>query len=275
MKPAVLLGLLAMALGAPAARGDGPPPVQVMIVGTYHFGNPGHDLHNVEADDVTAPRRQKELAELAARLERFKPTRIAVEADGDPPDLTLAKYRAFTPADLGKTKNEVAQIGYRIARDLGLAEVYGIDESSDTIDYFPYGVVEAYAKRHAGDARLAAMHAQIEKSVREFSAAQATRSISALIAQRNEPAAIRAEHDAFYYGLLAFGDGAAQPGAELNAAWYQRNAKIFAKLFQTARPGDRVIVVFGAGHAFWLRHFVEHTPGYVLVEPNRYLTGKP
>lgn len=62
--------------------------------------------------------------------------------------------------------------------------------------------------------------------------------------------------------------------AELNAAWYQRNAKIFAKLTQIARPGDRVIVVFGAGHLFWLRHLVEHMPGFALVEPNRYLSGK-
>ena len=75
----VLVVVIAM-LAAPAARGEGPPPIQVMIVGTYHFGNPGHDLHNTNADDVTTPRRQKELAELATLLERFKPTRVAVEA---------------------------------------------------------------------------------------------------------------------------------------------------------------------------------------------------
>jgi hypothetical protein len=61
--------------------------------------------------------------------------------------------------------------------------------------------------------------------------------------------------------------------AELNAAWYLRNARIFAKLVQISRPGDRVIVVFGAGHAYWLRHFVETTPGFQLVESNRYLVG--
>ena len=48
-------------------------------------------------------------------------------------------------------------------------------------------------------------------------------------------------------------------------------ARIFARLTQNAKPGDRVIVVFGAGHAYWLRHFVETTPGFALVEPDRYL----
>jgi hypothetical protein len=32
-----------------------------------------------------------------------------------------------------------------------------------------------------------------------------------------------------YNALLAFGDTASQPGAELDAAWYLRNARIFAE----------------------------------------------
>ena len=50
-----------------------------MVVGTYHFGNPGQDLHNMKADNVLTPKKQAELADVAARLARFKPTKIAVE----------------------------------------------------------------------------------------------------------------------------------------------------------------------------------------------------
>ena len=87
----------------------------------------------------------------------------------------------------------------------------------------------------------------------------------------NEATRALSDHQNFYYGLLAIGDAKEQPGAELNAAWYQRNARIFAKLVQVARPGDRVIVMFGAGHAFWLRHFVQNAPGFQLIEPRDYL----
>jgi len=262
---------LLLTLAPAIVRADPAPPVQVMIVGTYHFGNPGHDLHNVEADDVTSPRRQKELADLAKRLESWKPTRVAVEADGEGMALTLAKYRAFTPADLGKSKNEIVQLGFRVARDMSLADVYGIDESSDTVDYFPFPKVEAYAKQHAGEATLAALHARVEKMTREMSAAQRTQTVGQVLARLNEPTEVRAMQDEFYYGLLAFADAKAQPGAELNAMWYMRNAKIFSKLMRVAKPGDRVLVVFGSGHLFWLRHLVEHTPGFQLVEPNAYL----
>jgi hypothetical protein len=54
-------------------------PAQVMMLGTYHFGNPGQDLHNMKADNVLTPKKQAELADVAARLARFKPTEMAVE----------------------------------------------------------------------------------------------------------------------------------------------------------------------------------------------------
>jgi hypothetical protein len=53
--------------------------------------------------------------------------------------------------------------------------------------------------------------------------------------------------------------------------WYLRNAKMFSKLTLIARPGDRVLVLVGAGHAYWLRHFVETTPGFRLADPRPYL----
>ncbi len=258
-----LSSLTAPALASPPED----PPIQVMILGSYHFNNPGRDIHNAKVDDVTTPQRQAELADVAARLARFKPTRIALEATVDAPDLTYAKYRSFAPADLSKNRDERVQLGFRVAHGARLAEVHGIDADGD----FPYDKVKAFAERTAaGKARFAALNQQVEDTIREFNILQKTQPVAALLARSNEPAQIRTMHG-LYNALLAFGDTASQPGAELDAAWYLRNAKIFAKLTQIARPGDRVIVVFGSGHAYWLRHFVETTPGFELVEPNRYL----
>ena len=258
-----LVALTASSLASPPED----PPIQVMVLGVYHFANPGRDIHNTKVDDMTTPQRQAELAEVATRLARFKPTRIALEDDADAPGLTYAKYHAFVPADLGKDRNERVQLGFRVARAAGLPEVHAIDADGD----FPYDKVQAFAAQTAaGKARFAALSQQVEDTIGEFSALQKVRSVAALLAWHNEPARIRTMHT-LYNALLGFGDAASQPGAELNAAWYLRNAKIFAKLTQIAKPGDRVIVMFGAGHAYWLRHFVETTPGFQLVEPDRYL----
>ncbi len=248
-----------------------PPPIEVMILGTYHFGNPGLDLHNMKVDSVLTPAKQAELADVATRLAKFNPTKIAIEALSDRADFGTKKFADFKPEELATIPDERVQIAYRLAHQLEQKIVYGIDEQSATIDYFPFNKVDAYAKTHGQAAALAQMQDSVDQIMKQMEADQKTKPIRLMLADQNEPAHILADHQKFYYGLLVFGDHKEQPGAELNAGWYQRNAKIFAKLTQIARPGDRVLVAFGAGHAFWLRHFVQNTPGFELVEPNLYL----
>lgn len=45
------------------------------------MANPGHDIHNMRADDVLSPKRQQEIAQLIEVLKQFHPTKIAIEAD--------------------------------------------------------------------------------------------------------------------------------------------------------------------------------------------------
>jgi hypothetical protein len=40
---------------------------------------------------------------------------------------------------------------------------------------------------------------------------------------------------------------------------------------QVAKPGDRVLVVYGSGHNYWLRHFAMTAAGYRNVDPTPYL----
>lgn len=42
-------------------------------------------------------------------------------------------------------------------------------------------------------------------------------------------------------------------------------------MIQLAHAGDRVVVLYGSGHAFLLRQCVAQTPGFQLVEPDSYL----
>ena len=55
-----LLPVAALAGFAVPAHSQAADPIEVMVLGTYHMGNPGRDLVNVRADDVTAPKRQAE-----------------------------------------------------------------------------------------------------------------------------------------------------------------------------------------------------------------------
>ena len=243
-----------------------------MVLGAYHFGNPGQDLANVKVDDVLAPQRQAELAALTEALATWKPTKIMVERVVDAPDLVDPNYAAFTPADLTTRRNEREQIAYRLANRLGLKTVYGIDEqpTEGEPDYFPYSQVMSYAKANGQAERLDAWMAVPSAEVKRFEGLQATHTIPQLLAIQNGREGFNGSM-AGYYGLLAIGDTQAQPGADLNAMWYLRNAKIFAKLMSVAEPGDRVLVVYGAGHNYWLRHFASEAAGYESVDPLPWL----
>lgn len=53
----------------------------------------------------------------------------------------------------------------------------------------------------------------------------------------------------------------------LSIWWYNRNLRIFRKLQQiTESPSDRILVIFGNGHAAILRQLLESSPEYEFVE---------
>lgn len=245
-------------------------PVQVMVLGTWHFSNPGLDLVNVQSEDMRTPKRQRELQAIAAALAEFRPTKIMIERVS--PDLIDPNYSSFTPADLSKNRDERFQIGYRLARRLGHRTVYAIDEQPGEggLDYFPFGKVMDYAKAHGQMGMLQAGMAQVEAQKKEFEEKQGRTDLATLLIEENEPSPWKAGISG-YYELIAIGDAEHQPGAELNAYWYMRNAKIFGKLMTVAEPDDRILVIFGTSHAYWLRHFSREVMGFQEVDLRPYL----
>jgi hypothetical protein len=237
-------------------------PVSVMIVGDFHMSNPGRDLHNVQADDMTAPKRQGEIAAVTTALARFHPTLVAAEW---PADIVAQRYAQYAAGTYPVSHNEVVQLGFRLAKDTG-ARMAGIDVDGD----FPYDAVEAYAKAHGEEDILTAINADVQTAVEKQDSLLKQGSVADVLRWLNDPANLAHGND-FYRMTLKIGDGKDQPGADLLTAWYARNFRICANLVQAAKPGDHVVVFYGSGHAFLLRQCVAEMPGYRLVEPDEYL----
>ncbi|HUB89015.1 MAG TPA: DUF5694 domain-containing protein [Dyella sp.] len=257
-----LVGAMFLMPGLSYAQSS-PAPVEVMIVGVYHMANPGHDFYDVKADDVLAPKRQVEISAIASALAKFKPNKIGVEWPEDVVDVRYPKYLAGT---LAPSRNEVVQLGFRLAKLAGSKAVYGMDADGD----FPYPQLKAYANTHGFGGLLAEQDALVQRQVAEEARVLATKGVSAELRLLNDPARLKEDH-AFYRAALRIGENADQPGADLLTAWYRRNFLICAKLLQRSRPGDRIVIFFGAGHAYLLRQCVSETSGFQLVEPNDYL----
>lgn len=262
---------------AVAAQTPAPAPIQVMVVGSYHMNNPGRDMHNMRTDPVTTPQKQAELAAVAEALAAFRPTAVALERVApDQATMLDANWPAFRPEQLLTNADERVQIGYRLAARAGIDRVYGIDEKDreGQPTYFPMGPVMDWVQANGRMPEFQAVSAAIQSMVAELEVRQRERTVGQLLAEINAPdhPMVGPAGQAIYYSMIGFGSGDNQAGAELNARWYARNAQIFARLVQVARPGDRIVVVYGSGHAYWLRHFVETTPGFELVEPTAWLS---
>jgi hypothetical protein len=259
---ACLVAAASLNLCAAAQASPAPAPVKVMIVGVFHLSNPGRDQHNVQVDDVLQPKPQAQIASVVKGLARFKPTVVAAEW---PADLVAERWGRYQAGTLAPSRNEVVQLGFGLAKASG-ARMQGIDVDGD----FPYDPVDAYAKAHGQSALLEAASAEIEASVQEQTRGIRANGIAAELRRTNDPALV-AKSNGFYRTTLKIGGGAEQPGAELLTAWYRRNFLICANLLQLSKPGDRIVVFYGAGHALQLRQCVQETPGFELVEPNAYL----
>lgn len=247
---------------APAPATATKPGAQVMILGTYHFDDPGNDLVKTAPDDHLGARRQAEIADVVARLARFAPTKILVEA------VDQAKLTARFTAGGPLAASEVDQLGIRLARQLRLPGVVAIDHRSD-MDFD-----RLMTAANASDDRVfldafRAVIASIEAEV----AARRDRSVRATLVAMNDPAMIARDGEAYLVATrVKHGDDFA--GADVVAGWYQRNFRIFANLAAAVTsPDDRVLVIFGRGHAAILRELVRASPNLVLVDPNAYLAG--
>jgi hypothetical protein len=267
MRFALKISSLAFALSTSiAAAADKPAPstraTEVMIVGLFHLSGSTHDLHNETVPDVLQPKQQTQLVAITEALAHFRPTAIAVEWDAP---FVANWYPKYLNGEMRPTRNEVVQLGFRLGKKLG-KPVYGVDADGDFL-WLPF---KTYAEAHGYRQLLADEDAL---TVADVSGAQHlidTKGIAPALRYLNEPARLRSANG-WYRSLLRVGEGKDEPAVDLLTGWYRRNFQICANLLRIAKPGDRLIVFFGSGHAALLRQCVTETPGFKLVEANDYL----
>lgn len=267
----VLCGLAVSAVAqevkpsVPSLARLGEQPAEVMILGVFHFHNPGADFAKFAGIDVLTPERQREIADVTNGLAAFAPTKIAVE---DPPewaDSINARYQRYRDGTLELSRNEIHQLGFRLARHLDLDQLYPVD--------FKMGMridsVMAYAASH-DPAFVARFEVYIGEIVALFDRMQREETIAANLRFFNDPDNMDpANAPNVVQATVGAGDG--YIGARVVAEWYERNLHIFANLSTIAEPGDRILFIVGAGHAPILRDLVRAHPSMVLVEPLEYL----
>lgn len=221
---------------------------QVMVMGTFHFANPGLDSVKAEVIDVTTPDNQAYLAGLAERLSTFRPTDVLVECTPSVQARQDAAFAAYRDDGAPLTVNEVQQVGFRVAKAAGLAGVTCFDEDQVHWNAKP---MFAYISAHAPETE-AAMDAVITALSARETHEQRTLPLAELLQLTNDPERDRENKD-LYLATNVIDAGGGFAGADATASWWHRNFRMYANVQKAAAPGRRVLVVAGQGHTAILK----------------------
>jgi hypothetical protein len=247
--------LPAVPQNAPAA----PARAEVLVLGVYHMANPGHDIFNTQADDVLAPKRQAEMAQLIEVLKRFRPTKVAVEADAFSDRIPKA-YADYLAGKHELTRNEIEQVGFRLAKELGYKTVYAVDADGE----FPYPRLVNYAKASGRSKELDAIMGEFGAKVKAQNEYLASHTVLETLLYMNADDKVALE-DALYYRMAHLSEPGDWAGPDLVSDWFRRNMRIFGNIVRLAdSPNERVLVIYGSGHLGWLQHDFATDPNFVL-----------
>ncbi|MEM1124276.1 MAG: DUF5694 domain-containing protein, partial [Bacteroidota bacterium] len=156
----------------------------------------------------------------------------------------------------------------RLAQQLGHQKIYCVD---DRTTGFPFNEMVEYATQHDQLSALVRGQKMGQTMAQEMSDKLSRMTISEFLKDMNQPDYLKKSHG-YYMDFCKVGKGTDYPGADLVAEWYQRNIRIFSNINKiTTSEEDRILVIFGAGHAPILRELIDYSFDYELVEAIDYL----
>ena len=238
---------------------------KVLMVGTIHFDYPNLDaIKTKKEDQLDVLQKQEEVEELVAYIRRFEPTKIAIEA-GENFQATK-KLRKYKKGDYRNERDERYQLGMRLAAALNLDTLYSIDASPMIADLAE--IDSAYVSNLAKGYDY-----QTEDPLGQFRD-KWYRMDEKLALNMNLLDYFKhinsSEHHKLGFGAYLIGDFKLEDhrGADmLSVWWYNRNLRIFRNIQKiTESTEDRILVIFGNGHAAILRQLLESSPEYEFVE---------
>ncbi len=223
-------------------------PAKVMILGVFHFANPGRDMVKSGVINVMTKDNQAYLDGLATRLAAFHPTDVLLECDPTDQAAYQSDFDGYRKGAFALKSNEIYQIGFRVAKRAGLDKITCFDEGNVGWNAEP---MFNYIKQNEPRTQ-ATMDAMYKSLSEREDHDQSTLTLPQLL-QGYSSAARDRENKGLYILTNAVDAGGSFAGADASASWWHRNFRMYANVQKAATPGHRVLVVAGAGHTAILK----------------------
>ncbi|WP_025786183.1 DUF5694 domain-containing protein [Sporosarcina sp. D27] len=226
-----------------------------LVLGSFHMS---------EYEGLNSEKRQREIEELVSKLEKFKPTKIAVEMI---PEDSKSYNDEFNQYKLGTYKlkmNEIYQVAFRLGLKMEHEQIYATDWMGDAD--MSFGEVESWAKENQPKL-LNEIHEGLEAPV-----LLEDKSVIDYYKELNAPALIEKVHK-LHLNIARIGDVTDYVGMNWLSWWYKRNLIMFANLTNLIDSEDeRVLFIVGVGHSSIVTKFIEESELFEVGDPLSYLS---
>ncbi len=237
-------------------------PVKVLLLGTFHFDNPGLDVAKFKDANILSPQRQQEVKEVTELLKAFAPDKIFIEAVPSGQAQLDSSFAAYKAGKKELTASEVQQLGFRLAKELHLPTLYGVDYRDAD---FPFDSL----MKSAAEAKQASITSFVQKAIdsvqRSFNEALQQSTIKQMLLRENSEDLMKLQHG-FYFTLLPAGKPGNHVGSYLVSEWWRRNMVICENILKRLHGNEeRILIIFGSGHTAILHEILQFYPGVDLV----------
>ena len=179
----------------------------LIILGSYHFANPGRDIVKSKVTDVSTHERQKQLEELIEKLKKFKPTKIVLECAVEKNAQFQENFSKYLAGNYQLSINEREQISFKLAKAAGLKQIYCVDWDDDAPgNASDYNYVEFAAKDKESDAFLKKIFEKLQAEGNQCDEKFAKLSIIEQFIYLHNPLEIEKSH-AVYFDIARLGRG--------------------------------------------------------------------
>jgi len=237
------------------------PKTKVILLGCFHFDNPGLDVAKFENVNILSEQRQKEVLEVVELLKQFKPDKIFVEVPVELQgrlDSNIIKYKSGQFTLKG---TETHQLGYRLAKELNTS-LYAVDYRDAP---FPFDSLVKSATEAKQFNLLSYMKRSIDSVQNDFNESLKKNTIRELLLNQNTDAAAELQVGGYYDFLIAGKEGD-HVGSYLTSEWWRRNMIIYENILKRLDGKEKtILVIFGSGHTALLKEMMKYNKNFELV----------
>ena len=246
---------------------------EALLIGTFHYHNPGADVVKTKTFDVMSEESQLQLELMAENISTFNPDQIFVEWPYDEQEKLDSLYTLYKEGKYFKNdnlsefykKNEIFQLAFRAANKTDLRNVHAIDYNDTR---FPFDSLMKVITYH----NQADLQTEIENGIEHFTTEFDTKiedgaSLLDLTYYLNSED-MRSRSNKFHTEIpLLAGDKENFIGPFLASEWHRRNLYMWSLALKSVKKeNDKIVLLLGASHAAMIRGYIDSDENWKAIE---------